>query len=308
MKKIILSALCISAVLCTSCGFKESSGNSAEMIDAAATETAVAAEAEKTILSEAYIAVPEDEEYAVLYSAPDAGSSAVAQMHHGDIISIYKLQDDWYNIKYNEFEGYVQAMYISMAEPPAVTEPVTEAPTEAKTEAKAELMVDVYGIAQPEQYNDYTPSTADTGNGWCSAESCYIYKEPSSYAAKREADMLYYGDSVNILGSVGGYYYISTNGGSGYDITGYVPESYITIGFSTDGSNNSYYYSATAGYVTANSCSVRSTPSKETNSNVIDYMSYGDSFDILDYTGYWFYVRYDGGKTGYISYKMVDVW
>ena len=251
-------------------------------------------------------------DYVVVYQAPDTGSSAVARAYTGDPIEIFALQGQWYQIKLGDLTGYIKAEQVSFSEPVPQTEAVTEA-AEAPAATSADpptvnvniiLQYDSDGIALPKSYTSYE-AYAGGKEGYCCVDSCYIYKTASMSGPKRQADMLYKNDALTVYGFYDGFYYIGTDSGSGYELMGYVQTDMITIG--TPPPQEGKSYTATAGYVKVKSCKVRSSPTKEDDSNIIDEIYNGTTFTINSFDGYWYSINYDG-KTGYVSHKMVTVY
>ncbi|MEE5993391.1 MAG: SH3 domain-containing protein [Oscillospiraceae bacterium] len=60
------------------------------------------------------------------------------------------------------------------------------------------------------------------------------------------------------------------------------------------------------GYVSVNSCNVRSSATKDTSKNIIGTLYKGDTFTSDYYDGYWYRINYNG-RTAYISHKMVVI-
>ncbi|MDE6849687.1 MAG: SH3 domain-containing protein, partial [Ruminococcus sp.] len=163
---------------------------------------------------------------------------------------------------------------------------------------------DGFQVADPIQsYPKYVPEPTYT-DGYCNTYAAYIYSIPDVNSVKRETDMLYSGDPVKILGSVDGWYYIATDNGSNGELHGYVDQSYITVGKNEVQKIN---YNATQGQVKDGMTAwVNYTPSKTDN---IETLSGGTTFTIIgNANDYWYQISYYDGKTGWISYKMVDVW
>ncbi len=272
-----------------------------------------------------------NQEYIVLHSSADENSGSVARMYTGEDVEIYEMGDQWCYVKYGDLNGYMPKEFVSLSKPeatpvaaesggnaapaapvPAATEaPVisAEAPAinnEINNNISIVLSYDTDGIALPVSYQNVGYVAYDSKrNAYCSTTSCYIYKTASTSGPKREADMLYEGDPVTVYGTYDGFYYIGTDSGSGYELKGYVQTKYITIG--TPPATDKKNYSATQGYVSVGSCNVRSSPSKETDSNVIDVLKQGDTFTVNSFDGYWYYISYSGGS-GYVSHKMVTVY
>jgi uncharacterized protein YgiM (DUF1202 family) len=304
-------------------------------------ETAEDSTAENsTNISTGYILLGDGEEYTELYSSSTDGS-VIARMYADEPITVYSIDSDWANVSYGGMMGYVELQYISFSKPQA-KEDTTQKETESKSEeteketesAKDDtsnnsssddsdsgvevnnqinqnieqsvnivLVSDKDGFeyAEPTYYPAYV---SDNRDAWCSAQSIYIYSQPDTSSYKREANMLYYGDTLTILGSVNGWYYIATDSGNGYDLHGYVKQSYITIGQTPVSPEP---VNATYGRVSVSSANVRSSPNKETNSNVLFTVYQGAEFEVLDYDGYWYKINYNG-TICYISHKMVEVW
>lgn len=277
-------------------------------------------------ISTGYITVG-DNDYVELYQEAET-QNVIARMYDGEAITIYSINSDTAYISYGGMKGYAKLIYISFTKPEQKTEtPVTDAPAEttAAQNQPAEpaetappvvqnnvqnnnvqilFYVDNDGVevAEPTYYSSYVSESSTAA--WCSAQSIYIYSQPTTDSYKREADMLYYGDVCYILGSVDGWYYISTDSGSGYDLHGYVKQKYITIGSTPVAPEPA---NASHGRVSAGSANVRSSPDKSNNSNVLFSLSQGAEFDVLSYDGYWYEINYNG-TICYISHKMVEVW
>lgn len=293
-------------------------------------------EDENTNISTGYILTPNGEDYIELYSAINDGS-VIARMYYSEPITVYSIENNWASISYGGMKGYVELQYISFSKPQD-TEAVQDTETVQDTESteketeevqQSALMKvdnnknddtpsinqnieqsvnivfindkDGFQVAEPSYYPTYV---SDNRSAWCSAQSIYIYSQPDTNSYKREADMLYYGDTLTILGSVDGWYYIATDSGNGYDLHGYVKQSYITIGQTPVAPEP---VNATHGRVFAGSANVRSSPNKETSNNILFTVYEGAEFDVLDYDGYWYKINYNG-TICYISHKMVEVW
>lgn len=270
-------------------------------------------------LSVGYITLSDGETAADLYD--NINGNVTVKMFEGDAITVYSIDGEWAKINYGGKEGYTQLKNISFTQPEKEeTQKMAEAAepeqksdnnsaplvnNEINNEIKIVMLSDNDGfkVADPvKSYPSYTPqSTAQ--DGYCNARSVYIFSQPDQSSTKRETDMLYQGDPVKILGSVNGWYYISTDNGSNGLLHGYVSQSYITIGKNEVQKIN---YSATQGQVKAGMTAwINYSPSKTDNKEAV---SGGTSFSIIgNANDYWYQIQYYGG-TGWISYKMVDVW
>ncbi len=51
---------------------------------------------------------------------------------------------------------------------------------------------------------------------------------------------------------------------------------------------------ASYGYVNVNSANMRSSPNKESSSNIIATLYYGQEFSVISCDGYWYYVNCNG--------------
>lgn len=165
------------------------------------------------------------------------------------------------------------------------------------------LQYDSEGVAYPSSYSGYSAYSSPK-SGYCNVASCYIRNSADTNGTKTEQRSLYKLDPCVIYGEVNGFYYISTDSGSGYDYYGYVQKSNLKIG--TPPADPNRNYNATSGYVSADSANLRSTPSKENNSNIICSVKKGMTFTVLSFDGYWYYISCEKGY-GYLSYKMVTV-
>lgn len=277
-------------------------------------------------ISVGYIVGSDGEEAVDFYD--NENGNVILKMFEGDAITVYSINGEWAKINYGGKDGYVQIKNVSFTKPEK-KETVNEVvETESKkdegsesvkkesseqsvvnNEIKNEIQIvmlsdnDGFQYADPiKSYPSYTPQTAGQ-DGYCNTYSVYIYSRPDSSSVKRETDMLYQGDPVKILGSVDGWYYISTDNGSNGLLHGYVSKSYITVGKNDVQKIN---YSATQGQVKAGMTAwINYSPSKTDNKEAV---SGGTSFTIIgNANDYWYEIQYYGG-TGWISYKMVDVW
>ena len=290
--------------------------------DSKAAENEVSADEEtdkKTNVTVGNIQVADGEEAADLCSEQDE-NTVIAKMFNNEPITVYEINSDWAKISYGGQIGYVKVSNISftnnkdkttLAEEKYTTKAANTANTdtdEKSVNVNGNITIiyatdsDGFKYADPNSLSGYSRGSAR--NAWCSAKSCYIFSQPNENSYKREANMLYYGDAVTVEGSIGSWYYISTDSGNGYDLHGYVKASRITFG---NAPTKSESYTATHGVVTADSANVRSTPNKDTDSNVLFHVYKGQEFDVLSYDGYWYKVVING-TTCYISHKMVDVW
>lgn len=172
-----------------------------------------------------------------------------------------------------------------------------------QTQPSQVLQRDSDGIVIPNSYSGYSAYSSPK-SGYCNVASCYIRNSADTNGTKTEQRSLYKLDPCVIYGEVNGFYYISTDSGSGYDYYGYVQKSNLKIG--TPPADPNRNYNATSGYVSADSANLRSTPSKENNSNVICSVKKGMTFTVLSFDGYWYYISCEKGY-GYLSYKMVTV-
>ncbi len=333
LKRNIALILCISAMLSfSSCGLlkheEESSEKSFAQEHGGKSESSV---------SVGYIVLKNDEKSADLYD--EINGNVIVKMFDGDALTVYSIDSEWAKVNYGGKDGYVKIEYISFSEPeknqeteenkdkinesaerevsqitPEMSE--NEKSEESQLSEKIEInnnnMIEIvyisdfdgFQVADPIQsYPKYVPEPTYT-NGYCNAYAAYIYSIPDVNSVKRETDMLYSGDPVKILGSVDGWYYIATDNGSNGELHGYVDQSYITIGKNEVQKIN---YNATQGQVKDGMTAwVNYTPSKTDN---IETLSGGTTFTIIgNANDYWYQISYYDGKTGWISYKMVDVW
>lgn len=250
-----------------------------------------------------------DLEYVVLHAEASDGSSAVAYLYSGERIEIYELDGNWYHVRYGDIEGYIRVtdvvftldgtVNMEVVVPETMPEEVT-IPAETLPEVIT-IQYDSNGIAIPSSYPEYM-AYREVKSGYCSAESTDMYKEASTGTSRGEAFKLYEDDAVTILGICNSFYYITVEGGSGYDVQGYVSVSSITLGVPPKPDES--YYDAKEGYVSVKSCHVRSSRSKVSDSNIIDTLYEGTIFTIDSFDGYWYHINYPG-RSGYISYKMV---
>jgi len=327
-RSIISLFSAVAVITSFSCGLSENVSNSQE--SSQVTETN--GQKQEESLSIGYISVTDGEKAVDLCDSIDG--SAIVKMFSGDSVTVYSINGEWAKINYGGKDGYVKLANISFSEPVITDEPVkaeentvqnteiiTEIPAEQHQEEKSDsqpiinneikneinvvLLTDNDGfqVADPvKSYPSYAPQQSGQ-DGYCNTYATYIFSQPDINSIKRETDMLYQGDPVKILGSVNGWYYISTDNGSNGLLHGYVSQSYINLGKNEVQKIN---YSATQGQVKAGMTAwVNYSPSKTDNKEVL---SGGTGFSIIgNANDYWYQIEYYGG-TGWISYKMVDVW
>lgn len=333
LKKSIAVLFCMVTMLAgVSCGKTENKNNGADV-----------SQSENSV-SVGYIVLNNGEQSADLCDS--VNGNVIVKMFSGDAVTVYSINSDWAKVNYGGKDGFMKLSNLSFSEPESATqvqEVVTQAVTEMREQSSEELPVqnvvvenaapaeekkeaekiennislnnnieivfltdvDGFQIADPvKSYpQQYAPEPTYM-DGYCTAYAAYIYSEPSTNSIKRETDMLYNGDPVKILGSVDGWYYISTDNGSNGELHGYVSQSYVAVGKHEVQKIN---YSATQGQVKDGMTAwVNYTPSKTDN---IETLSGGTTFTIIgNANDYWYNISYYDGKTGWISYKMVDVW
>ncbi len=203
-------------------------------------------------------------------------------------------------------EATIATTFETTAATEATTEATTEVPTEATTkknvttEAKPTISYDLNGVADPGSYDNYVMYSS-----WeichISATSTYLYYEPSDAVKPPETRCLYKNDNLEYLGTVGNFYYVRTNDGSGGYMYGYVPTKHVEFGAMVD-LDNKYSWSYVT--ITGASANIRSSASKASSNNVIGTVYKGQSFSVYSYDGYWFCIDYNG-RIGYVSHKMV---
>ena len=295
------------------------------------TEQTAADEAEQpnSALSIGYIEPADNAEAADLYD--NINGNVIVKMFRGDAVTVYSLESDWAKVNYGGKDGYTLLKNISFSKPEPVTEAEkqteaaeTETATEPVTAQKQEQSIELnnnneikneinlvfnvdrdgFKVADPvKSYPSYNAEPTSQ-EGYCNAWAVYIFSEPNKNSTKRETDMLYNGDPVKILGSVDSWYYISTDNGSNGELHGYVSKESITLGHIDVVKINP---SATQGKVKDGMTAwVNYSPSKTDNKETL---SAGHTFTIIGSANdYWYNISYNNGETGWISYKMVDVW
>ena len=313
-RNIVLCVALSACLLLGGCGMESLKKETTASVQKDTTIPETTTEAEN--ISVGYINVPDDQTAVDLYSEMDGGTT-LAKMFHQEPVTVYSIAADWAKISYGGMVGFVELKYLSFTQPTAPAKETESQTTEPQTAIAADnnpanieqnvniiFMSDGDGfqIAEPTYYPDYVSDV--NRNAWCSAQSIYIFSQPDVNSEKREANMLYYGDTLTVEGSVGEWYYISTDSGNGYDLHGYVKQKYITFGDSPAAPEPA---NATHGRVNVGSTYVRSSPNKENDSNVLFTLHEGDTFDVLSYDGYWYQINYNG-TICYISHKMVEVW
>lgn len=107
------------------------------------------------------------------------------------------------------------------------------------------------------------------------------------------------GSELYVLGSSNGWINVQVAPG----LTGYVSKEYVTGGENLENNNDGEINQGSNATVTGDSVAVRMEAN--TNSDIVIYVNQGDSLEILDSQGDWYYVRLSNGFLGYIHKDYV---
>lgn len=288
-------------------------------------------ETQKSELTPAFVVVPDNAEYVEMKQSPD-GDSSLCRLYTNDEVTLNFIDGEYANISANGFDGYVAVNCISFTsvenapaadtpaqdtpaqdnapaaeqvktlEVPAATNPPADDQINIENNITIQFDVDDFGIkyARPLSYPKYVE---DKTEGYCLVDSCYIYAEPSTASEKTEKYMVYKDSGVEILGTVGDWYFIRRDFGSQSYRIGYVPKEYFALGPSPEIPPSL----CSQIIVTAESAWVNKTPKIGVgDENRLGLASNGEVYDVYDLIdNYWYKIGYGSGY-GYISHKMVE--
>lgn len=116
-----------------------------------------------------YITMPSGMDYVTLYQKPDKNSTKIAPVYLNDAVDVLKDQDDWCYVICDDYKGYIQKEYISLAEVDAasvtvsstssVTSTVT---TSTETTSSVTTEVTTEAVTENTQSDTENPQDNDT--------------------------------------------------------------------------------------------------------------------------------------------------
>lgn len=182
------------------------------------------------------------------------------------------------------------------------TTTTTSPPAETQAKTTAEQVVTERTAVDPKECKNNFKLEGST-MGYCNVEQTILLYSDDLYD-QQDID-IYMHNKVIVYGSSSNdeFDYIGFEV-NGEIIKGYVNGHHITEGDPSE-AQQTRFYSATRG-VAAN-YDVVAVNSKPEIGTKKDELKKGESFEVLSYNGYMFYIRYDGGKTGYVSFKACEV-
>ena len=213
-------------------------------------------------------------------SAASTSASVLGAIYPNQTFDITGEQGSWYKISINGINGYVHKDYVKVLSG-------NSTPSTPETPNKPE-----------------TPSvTPDSGKGQVYNVTTSLRFRSAPSTSSSVIGYLYPGNTFDIKGKSGDWYYISFGGK-----TGYIHGDYVKKINSNTESNNSNTSKPETPSVTPDSgkgqvynvsTNLRFRSAPNTSSSVIGYLSAGDIVDIKGKSGDWYYISF-GGKTGYV--------
>lgn len=204
-------------------------------------------------------------------------SSIVGSLSNGQTFDIISKSGDWYNIKYGQTTGFVNAAYV-------------------KTAGSASTPTS-------------TPTGSSSSSGVVTNVSSNLRVRQSASTSSSVIGYLLNNEGVTITGENGGFYAISYQGS-----TGYVSKDYVTKSGSasaqTSSSSNMVSLTTSSGnqqgQVTNVYSSLRVRSSASTSASVIGSLTNGQSVTITGKSGNWYQISYNGGN-GFVSADYISV-
>ena len=214
-------------------------------------------------------------------SVASTSASVLGAIYPNQIFDITGEQGSWYKISINGISGYVHKDYVKVLSGNS-TPSTSEIPN------------------KPE-----TPSvTPDSGKGQVYNVSTSLRFRSGPSTSSSVIGYLYPGNTFDIKGKSGDWYYISFGGKTGYIHGDYVKKINSNTESNTPSTPNkpetpSVTPDSGKGQVYNVSTNLRFRSAPNTSSSVIGYLSAGDIVDIKGKSGDWYYISF-GGKTGYV--------
>ena len=220
-------------------------------------------------------------------SQGSTSSSIVGSLSNGQTFDIISKSGDWYNIKYGQITGFVNAAYVKAGSASTAPAPVAPAPTSTTTGGSSSS-----GVVTNVSTNLRVRQSASTG----SSVIGYLLNN----------------EGVTITGENGGFYAISYQGSTGYVSKDYVTKSGSAPAQSSSNSNIVNLNTTTTssgnqqGQVTNVSSSLRVRSGASTSASVIGSLTNGASVTVTGKSGSWYQISYNGG-TGFVSADYISV-
>lgn len=220
-------------------------------------------------------------------SQGSTSSSIVGTLSNGQTFDIISKSGDWYNIKYGQITGFVNAAYVKEVGS-ASTQAVPAAPTQTSA------------------------TTGSSSSGVVTNVSTNLRVRQSASTSSSVIGYLLNNEGVTITGENGGFYAISYQGSTGYVSKDYVTKSgsapaqpasnsnIVNLNTTTTSSGNQQ------GQVTNVSSSLRVRSGASTSASVIGSLTNGASVTVTGKSGSWYQISYNGG-TGFVSADYITV-
>ncbi|HHD2753914.1 TPA: SH3 domain-containing protein [Clostridium perfringens] len=215
--------------------------------------------------------------------SPNTSSDVVAYLTNGEVFNIDGKEGAWYKINANGKVGYIHGDYVK------------------------ELNGSSNNSGGSSNSNLDTSLAGKTGKVVNVSSSLRVRQSPSTSSSV--IGSLSSGQTFQIKGKQGSWYYISANG-----VTGYIHGDYVQVGeggsgnggSSENGSGLDTSLAGKTGKVVNVSSSLRVRQSPSTSSSVIGSLNGGQTFEIKGKSGDWYYISANG-VTGYIHGDYVQV-
>ncbi|WP_160669942.1 SH3 domain-containing protein [Clostridium sp. C8-1-8] len=263
------------------------------------------------------------------------GSAVIGYLISGQTFDIKEKNGDWYYISDNGKLGYIHKDYVKeISGTPEVTQNQSSTNTSSSTNVSSNTK-----SGSTTDNNSSTNIQSQNNNSKYESAKGQVINVSSSLRMRQGANIgsvvigyLRNGQTFDIKEKNGDWYYISDSGKQGYVHKDYVkeisgtPETTQTSSSTNTNTSNSNQNSSSVssnynssnnssntsndkpikGQVIDVSTSLRVRQNANLSSTVIGYLSNGETFDIKDVSGDWYYVQY-GSKAGYVSKQYVKV-
>ncbi len=262
-------------------------------------------------------------------SSGSTSSSVVTTLSKGTVVLVTDKGDDWHQVWYNGYSGYMSAEYLNYSETGTAsfgTGTIHTNGVNVRSEANTSSSIvatlnsgtslSVTGVSGQWYQVSYNGSTAyvrsdlmDIGTGSADSSSSSSSSEKTgtinaSYVRLRSGAStssgilatLQKGASMTVKGSSGDWYSVSYNGTDGY-----VYKQYLTVEGESSSSSSS---SSQTGTINANYVRLRSGAS--TASGILATLNKGASMTVTGSSGDWYAVTYNG-TDGYVYKQYLTV-
>lgn len=221
-------------------------------------------------------------------SQGSTSSSIVGTLSNGQTFDIISKSGDWYNIKYGQTTGFVNAAYVK--ETGSASTPAA-APTPTPTS---------------------TTTGGSSSSGVVTNVSTNLRVRQGASTGSSVIGYLLNNEGVTITGENGGFYAISYQGSTGYVSKDYISKSGSAPAQQSSNSNIVNLNTTTTtsgnqqGQVTNVSSSLRVRSGASTSASVLGSLSNGASVTVTGKLGSWYQISYNGG-TGFVSADYITV-